>query len=453
MTEDFLQFAWKFRLFNSPTLYTETGDPIEIIHPGTHNSNGGPDFLDARLRIAHKEWVGHVEVHVRSSDWFRHGHQRDDHYKSVILHVVYRPDEEVFHDKSGELPVLNISKYLGEKEVATYQRWMNSKAWIPCQERIGDVSESVWLGWKDRLAIEKLESRYSDIMRDYHECKGNWNEVFYRRLAKNMGFRVNSVAMEMLSRSVPYRLLSKLQSSPLAVNAVLFGQSGMLHNASREGYPGDLHREYAHLKKKYHLTSLQPVVWNYSRMRPHNFPTVRIAQLASMVCAHSQWINAFVEQDNNKISGQFGVRTHPYWSHHFVFPAQEGSSNKIFPGEELLTLHNSSFKVTVPSATPSEGKIVGRDTCLNLTVNTVVPMMFAYGRYRKEEKYIDKSLNLLQLCGAEHNRILKQWLALGVVADDAMDSIALVWLYDQYCVLKRCLDCRIGTRLIRNETE
>ncbi len=428
MTEAFLHYIWKYRLFNAQELETTTGEALSVMHAGMHNFNGGPDFLNARLKIGATTWAGHVEIHIRASDWHHHKHTDDAHYKNVVLHVVFDNDKEIYLHHPGDLQVFDLSKYLRTDQWAKYEGWLQSKTWIACQAGIAQVDSLTWTGWKDRLLIERLEQKSKLVNAQLEKTKGDWSETFYRLLARNFGFKVNADAMEMLAESVPQSILAKHKSDPFQIEALLFGQAGFLNEIFSDEYPIDLKKEYDFLQKKYGLSTMNNAAWNFARMRPSNFPTIRIAQLAALICKSEHLFSTLVELESPAdIKRLFQVEAHEYWNHHFRFDAKT-------VGSDLKTERNA--------------KRLGESSLENLLINTVAVVLFSYGKHRDDENYVDKALKLLELCQPDFNRIVNNWKDLGIESANAAESQSLIQLYNNYCTGKLCLQCAVGLKLM-----
>lgn len=430
MTEDFLHYVWKFRLFNKVDLQTTSGEKLVILHPGTHNFHGGPDFMNARIRIGDALWAGHIEIHHKAGEWHQHKHTHDVHYKNVILHVVYRNDCEIFLHQPGDLPVFDISSYLRIDQWSHYESWLKSKTWIPCERQISQSDHLTWVSWKDRLIVERLEQKSDSVLAQLAKTGGDWNEAFYRLLARNFGFKVNADPMEMLAQSLPQAILAKHKSDPFQIEAMLFGQAGMLHEIFADEYPDKLRREYMFLQRKYALKMMNAAAWNFGRLRPSNFPTIRIAQFAALVCKSEHLFSTLLETENpTDVRAFFTAEAHPYWNTHFRFDA-------LSRADELQRIKHT--------------RRLGSDSLENILVNTVAVILFAYGRNRNEEQFIDRALRILEICDGEKNAITDNWRRLRVESKHSLDSQALIQLYNRYCTPKKCLDCMIGLKLIRN---
>jgi hypothetical protein len=433
MNEDYLQHVWKFKLFKTADLRTVSGKSLEVLYQGVHNHHAGPDFLQAKLRIDGTVWVGHVEVHLKASDWNRHNHQNDPKYKNTILHVVFAADVEIFLRQPGDLEVLDASKYLRTDDYVRYVEWMRIQSWVPCASGLDHLEPVLIKSWLDRVAVERMEKRTKEIMTIYEATGNDWSETFYRRIMRNFGFQVNALAFEMLAEATPLRLVSKHRSDPFQVEAILFGQAGWLQGEYTDEYPRKLQKEFWFLKSKYQFTPLPPVVWNFGRLRPANFPTIRLSQMATLISLSDHLFSRVLEAEPSKIAGMFQVDTSPYWLYHYRFD--------VFSGDLTEPL-------TPPPILTTRGRRLGENSIQNVLINTVAPVLFTYGKFKKDQKMIDKSLELLDFCQAEDNKILSGWKKLGVLSANARESQSLIQLHSEYCTHKRCLHCAIGMKLL-----
>jgi hypothetical protein len=437
MTEDYLHYIWQYRLFNRPELKTTTGLPLVIIQPGLHNTHGGPDFLNARLKIGTEVWSGHVEIHIRSSDWHRHGHTNDDHYKNVILHAVYTNDEEIYLHHPGDLPIFHLGEYIIGNQWEKYQQWLKNKTWVPCESRIAEVDLLTWRSWKDRLLVERLEEKSNAFLIQYEKTAGDWSETFYRKLARNFGFKVNADAMERLAESLPLSVLARHKSDPFQIEALLFGQAGFLQEIFADEYPNDLQKEFLFLSHKYGLKPMNVSTWNFGRLRPTNFPTIRIAQLAALVCESDHLFSKIIETEElNSIFELFEIEPHVYWLHHFRFDTRMNAADANAEGKN---------RINTTSRKP------GKDSVQNILINTVAVGLFTYGKYNQNQKQIDKALKLLEICDSEENVILRKWAGLGQICKNASDSQSMIQLYNVYCSARKCLQCQVGLKLLKQQ--
>ena len=418
MTERLLQYIWQFQYYNPGDLITAEGESLQIIHPGTLNTNQGPDFTDAKVKIGTTIWAGSIELHINTSDWGNHKHSNDKNYKNVILHVVWKNDTNL---------MLPFSTFVLEDKVPKlmlnrYDELMHSNSFIACEKSIQQVNTLTWQNWKERMLVERLENK-TKIVLDYLQKNNNhWEETFWWLLAKNFGIKLNSIAFEKMAQSVSINILAKHKGQIHQTEALLFGQAGLLDADFKDDYPKLLQREYQFLKKKYNLQKVEGSVI-FLRMRPSNFPTVRLAQVAMLVHESIHLFSKVKEnRDVKMIKELLNVTANDYWHYHYTFD----------------------------EATAFKKKKLGDQMIDNIIINTVVPMLFAYGHYHNEGTYKDKALKWLEDIKAEKNTITKGFTALQIDNKNAFDSQALIQLKNEYCNKKRCLDCSVGNKLLRN---
>lgn len=417
MTERLLQYIWQFQYFNYSDLQTEEGELLQIIHPGTFNTNQGPDFSDAKIKINDTTWAGSIELHTKTSDWKNHKHSDDKNYKNVILHVVWQQDVNLNLPCSTLVLEDKIPKLLLTK----YDELMQSGQFIPCEKHIYQVNSLSWQSWKERLLVERLEKRTQAILDHQKKNSNHWEETFWWLLAKNFGAKLNSTAFEKVAQSIPVNMLAKHKAQIHQVEALLFGQAALLEVDFTEDYPKLLQKEYQFLKKKYNLQKIEAAMI-FLRMRPSNFPTIRLAQLAMLVHNSLHLFSKIKESSDIKsIKQLLDVTANDYWHYHYVFDETTAFKKKKL-GDEMIS---------------------------NILINTVVPVLFAYGHYHGENSYKDKALQWLEDIKAEKNSITKGFESLQVENKTAFDSQALIQLKNEYCNKKRCLDCSVGSKLIR----
>ncbi|HYV92070.1 MAG TPA: DUF2851 family protein [Chitinophagales bacterium] len=421
MTEKFLHYLWKMKLLQPDQLQASSGEKIQILKVGEHNHNAGPDFLNARIRIGKTEWAGTVEIHVKSAEWNQHRHDQDKAYNNVILHVVYENDEEVFHDDGTPVLSLEVKDLFDSKLFDSYQLLMNSASWIPCEKNLQSVSSITIRQWLHRLMIERLEEKTQPIIESLAENQNNWEDTFYQFIASAFGAKVNAEPFQMLARSLPVKVLAKHKSSLFQLETLLFGTAGFLDEKFADDYPNQLKKEFDFLRKKYALQPMKKHVWKFLRLRPANFPTLRIAQFAQLVFNATHLLSKILEtQDVKKLFSYFDCEPSEYWLTHYRF-------DKL---------------------SPLKKKTLGENAIELLMINTVVPFLFVYGKMRDEDSYINQSLHLLEQLPAEENQIITRWKGSGVAVKSAFDSQALLQLKNKYCTNFRCLDCAIGHKIL-----
>jgi hypothetical protein len=421
MTEEFLQYLWKFRLYkHGMTLVS--GEPFEIIHPGEQNFDSGPDFFNTRIRIGDTIWAGNAEVHIRASDWLRHNHQADKSYSNVIVHVVYENDLPVTREDGHPIPAVVVKGNYDSGMFERYRGFMQNRQWIPCAGLIANVNDFEKEAWLERLLIERLARKERNIADALKLNLNDWHETFYRSLARAFGFKLNADAFEALAKSIPQQYLAKHKDSLLQVEALLFGQAGLLSEELTDQYSQTLWHEYTFLRKKFQLKPINGHLWRFMRLRPSNFPTVRIAEFAMLIHLSAELLSKLLESQNTlQLLKLLDVGCSEYWLTHYQF----GKSS------------------------PSREKRLGSDSAILLVINTVVPFMFALGRQKDDQLLKDKALQLMMDLPGEVNSITKKWTSLGMNVNTAAKSQALIELKNNYCDLKKCLNCRIGNTLIR----
>lgn len=418
MTEKLLQYIWQFQYFNVADLITEEEEPLQVIHPGSHNTNQGPDFTDAKIKTGTTIWAGSIELHINSSDWHNHKHSGDKHYKNVVLHVVWKNDVNLNLPFSTLVLQDKVSKILLNR----YDELMNANSFIPCEKNINQINNLTWQSWKERMLVERLEKRTDLIFNYLQKNNSHWEETFWWLLAKNFGIKLNSIAFEKTAQSLSINILAKHKDQIHQTEALLFGQAGLLDGTYSDDYPKLLQREYQFLKKKYKLQRIEGSMI-FLRMRPSNFPTVRLAQLAMLVHKSLHLFSKIKESSEVKnIKELLEVTANDYWHYHYTFD----------------------------EATTFKKKKLGEQMMNNILINTVVPILFAYGHYHNENKFKDKALLWLEGLVAEKNSITKGFTSLQIENKTAFDSQALLQLKNEYCNKKRCLDCSVGNKLLRN---
>lgn len=414
--ERLLQYIWQFQYFNKSQLQTTAGEKLEIIFPGKPNTNQGPDFSNAQIRIDNTLLAGSVELHLKASQWNEHGHSGDANYKNVILHVVFENDWQ-----PSSIPVLELQPRVSNLLLDRYTDLMNSPSFIPCSGAVSAVKEITWVSWKERLLAERLTRKSAVVFRFLEDNNTHWAECFWWMLARNFGMKVNSEAFEAAAKSISVNILAKHKNQIHQLEALLFGQAGLLEQNFSEDYPKLLQREYLFLKKKYNLKSVHIPV-HFLRMRPGNFPTIRLSQLAALVQNSAHLFSKVLETENvSDVKKLFEVTANDYWHYHYRFD----------------------------EASPFKKKTIGQDMIDNVIINTIVPVLFAYGLHHKEEKYKNRAILWLEALTAEVNSITKGFTSLKLSNKSAYDSQAFIELKTQYCDHKRCLQCSIGNALLK----
>ena len=424
MKEEFLHYLWKYGLYNHDRLFDNEKNQIIVLNPGEYNRDSGPDFFNARISVAGTVWAGNIEIHVKSSHFNNHGHQHDPAFNNVILHVVAENDKTVYNARGEEILTSEISfdQSLFEK----YTLLVNNPYIIACQDDIKKLDNILVRHWLNSLVIERLQAKAESIIRIFNETGNDWDETFYRLITRYFGFRVNTEPFEMLASSLPFRIIRKHSDNIFQIEALLFGTAGLLETglfkeALSDEYYRSLIKEYSILSSKYSLQPLHGWLWKFSRLRPSNFPTVRLSQLASMLSISGGLFSKVIEAvDVEKIRKLFEVQASGYWEDHFIFGRK---SRKVI-------------------------KNTGSQAADILFINAVIPIMFVYGRSRDSQEIIDRALSFLENISPEENIIISEWKKAGIKAESAFYSQALIQLRNEYCKKRKCLNCRIGNMII-----
>ena len=424
MKEEFLHYLWKYSLFDGDKLLDNQGNKIYVINPGEYNRDSGPDFFNARIKTGGIEWAGNIELHIKASDFLNHRHNTDPSYDNLILHVVAENDRKVFNSRGEELPtvVLSFDPQLFER----YTCLVNNPFIIACQEDIRILDTLLIRSWLGSLVIERLQGKADYIMKEYASTGNDWEETFYRLLSRYFGFRVNTEPFGMLASALPFRIIRKHSDNIFQIEALLFGTAGMLEEglfreAVNDNYFLALIKEYKILSAKYSLKPLHGWIWKFARLRPANFPTIRISQLAAMLSVTGGLFSRTLESsDITSLRSLFEVRASEYWNSHFVF----GRKGRSMP------------------------KCSGSQAADILLINAVIPLLFVYGKSRDSGLICERALSFLEDIGPEDNSVIREWQRSGLIADSAFSSQALLQLRNEYCKRRRCLECRIGAKLI-----
>jgi hypothetical protein len=393
-----------------------------IMNTGERNRDAGPDFFNALVRIGDTTWAGSVEIHVKASDWYRHGHDKDAAYENVIIHAVYDYDRPIHRTSGEEIPAVVLKGHVPKKAYAAYQDFLNNHLWIPCASEIGRMQENIMQTHLEQLCIDRLGRRAADIARLLDNSKGDWSQAFFVSLAGSLGSRVNKEPMEMLARQTPAQVLMKCRSDIFQLEALLFGQAGMLDDRLKDEYPGGLFSEYQHLKTKFSLSGIPVHLWKFLRLRPVSFPTVRLAQLAAIYHHCPLPLGLLIdEKDHLRWDQLFMVTASEYWQTHYQFDR----------------------------ATPETDKRVGQDTVNLIMINTVIPFLHYFGQVHNNQDLSDSSLEKFAGIPAENNSIIKSFATFGVKFNNAMQTQGALELKKYWCDRRRCLDCIIGHELLK----
>lgn len=417
MNENFLHFIWKFQKFNS-ALETTDGETVAVFFQGNHNHDDGPDFADARIQVGEIEWNGQVEIHIKSSDWDHHNHTEDSKYNTVILHVVWSHDREIVRADGSHIPTVELKKFVNPNLASGYTTYLNQPSDILCHAHLPSVSDITWKSNLERMLAHRLERKSQTVLDIALESNYDWEEAAYQVLGRNFGFSLNADNFQQLAKKLSSKILAKHGDNPNQIEALIFGQAGFLGEES-DSYQLELKNEYDFLKKKYKLSdNLHRLHWRFGKMRPSNFPTVRLAQFSSILSVHQKLFSLFSGIASvQELKSELTSTLSPYWQNHYDFnkPLKKGSN----------ALGRSSFE--------------------NLIINSVAPLLSAYSLHTDQPIMMKKAVTLLEQLKPEKNRFTNKFTALNRKAKSAFDSQAQITLYQDFCAKKNCLNCGIGS--------
>ncbi len=430
--EQLLHYVWKHKMLPLQEMKTTKGLHVEVIDSGLHNMNSGPDFFNAKIKIDETLWVGNVEIHDKASDWYLHKHDKDERYNNVILHVCGDIDMEVKNQNGDCIPQLQLD--VPEHVTQHYTELLSTDKYPPCYKIIPELSNLMVHSWMSALQTERLEQKTDAIINRVEQCNGSWEAGFFVTLARNFGFGINGDAFEHWALSIPLNDVAHHRDNLFQIEAIFMGQAGLLdldtvpakyHEiAIADGYFNKLKDEYTYLKHKFGLQQIDSNMWRFLRLRPQNFPHIRISQLANMYYTAKCSISQIVECDTVKEAmNTMHTGVTEYWETHYTFGSESEKNEK----------HISPFSLNL------------------LMINTVIPVLFAYGRHQSKEKYCDRAFDFLEQLKAENNHIVRMWKECGLNVENAGDSQALIQLKNEYCDKKNCLRCRIGYEYLKGE--
>ncbi len=422
MKEDFLHYLWQHKKFRFTHLQTTKGEPITILHSGQYLQLAGPDFFNAQLIIANQKWAGNIEIHLKSSDWYVHHHQNDDHYNNVILHVVWEHDTAVFRKDNSEIPVLELKSYVTSEEINNYNALLTPKSWIFCEKQLVSFDKFVLSNWLERLFFERLERKSIHIEQLLQDTENDWEAVLFCLLAKNFGLNTNGDSFYKMAKSIPFHIVRKEALEVNYLESLFFGQAGMIPNTVEDTYLKELQAQYDYLAIKYKLERpiIEPI--EFFKHRPDNFPTIRIAQLSMLYhLQRNLFSSIFAVTTSKEIYQIFDVAVSRYWKTHYNFdkssPKKEKSLSKAF-----IDL---------------------------VIINTIVPLQFAYSKSQGKD-ISEQLLTLINTIAPEKNAIIDKFQSFGIISKSAFETQSLLQLKNDYCNAKKCLQCAVGIALIKN---
>ncbi|SOE22691.1 Protein of unknown function [Spirosomataceae bacterium TFI 002] len=423
MKEDFLHYIWNYQDFNTIDLHTTTGEEVTIIQKGFHNHDSGPDFSEGRIKIGNVNWAGNIEIHIKSSDWHLHKHQEDAAYDNVILHVVWEEDIPIITGENRRIPTIELKNRVNSKVLSKYRKLLSSKSTIACEKDFLHTSELKQMAMLDAALARRMERKAAEVLAILEQNTGNWEQTAYQLLLRNFGFKLNNEAFERLARSMPLAFLQKQLHEPIMVEALLFGQAGFLDAPSDE-YAKTLKQHYDFQSAKFSLqeTKLLRSQWKFMRTRPGNFPTVRLAQLLSFLIENKSIMSLLMDNfEIDELAKKLRVLPNSYWQRHYDF------------GKEQTKGKNQ----------------MGKASFYNLVINTLVPLLVAYGKYIDDQDSFEKAMSLLETIPAEENRITKTWKKLKLPIKNMQDSQGAIEQYNEFCSKLRCMECTVGVGILR----
>ncbi|MBF9252434.1 DUF2851 family protein [Pontibacter sp. 172403-2] len=426
MKEDFLHYIWQHQYFDKTHLSTTAGEPVQMLRTGFYNTDAGPDFKEALLQIGEVEWSGSVEVHLKASDWYCHQHQQDLKYDQVVLHVVWEADKPVLHIDGTPVPTLELKGRINLALLHTYEQLQQSRHAVPCAPFWPSINEITKTMMLERALVERLEARGEEVLKFYTTGGNDWEQAAYGVLLRGFGFKTNQQAFELLAKALPLTVVRRHRHNLLQVEALLLGQAGFL-TAPEDDYTLQLQKEYNFLSHKYGLqpNALQRHQWNFLRMRPANFPTLRLAQLAALLHRYQSLFSGIVEADSIKqYEALFRVPVSGYWQEHYM------------PGRSAKVVQQS----------------MGIGSAHNLIINVAVPLLAAYAIHNGNKLYLDKAVSLLELVKEETNKVTRLYEELGWKTKNAAGSQAALGLYKYYCQPVNCMRCAIGNKIMKQNS-
>lgn len=423
--EDFLQYIWQYQFFSKTNLLSTTGDRIEILSPGFLNGHSGPDFYNARLVVQEIEWHGTVEIHYKTSDWIKHNHSSDKAYNNVILHVVWEQDVEPVRQDGTTIPTLELKNKIDNALITKYKNLISNDSNIPCSNLISTIDPLYVTSMLEKTILERIENKAKEILTILDKNNTNWEETIYQWLGKCFGFKINSDPFFQLCQLLPYSVVKKYQTKSKETEALLFGVAGFLSNHYEDDYYKTLQKEFTYLASKHSIkTTIDASEWKFLRLRPANFPTIRLAQFAAFLNSVPS-LSDFVLV-NHTWNDCFNSKPNEYWQTHYHFKSESSSKQSVRLGKQSIE---------------------------NLILNAIVPLRFAHAWYLNDEEEMEHSLEILKSLKPETNSITDKYLAFGLQKSTGYESQALVQLHNNYCVNKKCLHCSIGSQLIYPENK
>ena len=423
MKEDFIHYVWNYKKFDFSNLKTTQGENLVIVNSGQYLQKAGPDFFNAQIILENQKWAGNIEIHLKSSDWYLHHHEKDDNYNNVILHVVWDHDTPIFRKDNSEIPVLEIKNYVSKEELNNYLSLTTQKSWIFCENQIAEIDEFVFSNWQERLFYERLERKVQPVNQLLEETENDWESLLFCMLAKNFGLNTNGESFLKMAKSITFSLIRKEALEVMYLEALFFGQADMIPVDVEDNYPKELKSWYDYIALKYKLSkpAIEPI--QFFKHRPDNFPTIRLSQLAMLYHLHRNLFSKIIEANSiEEIYKIFNLSASDYWKTHYNFD----------------------------KSSPKKEKSLSKSFIDLVIINTIIPIRFAYANANGKE--ISETLtDLLSNIPSEKNSIIEKFTTFGIKSKNAFQSQSLLELKNEYCNHKKCLQCAVGLELLKNK--
>lgn len=421
MKEDFLHYLWQYKKFDSSNLMTVDGEKLSIITFGDYLQNAGSDFFNAQIKIDDQKWAGNIEIHSKSSDWYVHHHEDDPNYDNVILHVVWEHDTPVFRKNNSEIPVLQLKDFTSSDIIQQYTSLAAPKTWIYCENQLPTINQFLLENWQERLYFERLTRKNQFINQLLDETQNDWEAVLFCLLAKNFGLNANGETFLKIAKAIPFSILRKESYEVKNIESLFFGIANLLPTDGQEEYTKDLKQRFQYLMHKYQFEKVVVEPVQFFKHRPDNFPTIRLAQLAMLYHKEQNLFSKVISINSiEELYEVFKISISEYWQYHYHFDKVSAKKKHSF-SKSFIDL---------------------------LVINTIVPIRFAYAKSQGNE-ISETVLHLLKEVTAEKNSILDSFSKFGIKAKNAFESQSLLELKNQYCSLKKCLQCGIGIQLLK----
>ena len=422
MKEDFLHYLWKFKKFEISNLTTANGEILTIVNSGQYLQLSGPDFFNAQIIIGNQKWAGNVEIHIKSSDWYVHHHEKDEAYDNIILHVVWEHDTQIFRKNNTEIPVLELKKYVSKEVLDKYQSLIAPKSWIYCEKQLSTIDDFILENWKERLFFERLERKSIAIQELLQNTQQDWETVLFCMLAKNFGLNTNGEIFLKIAQSIPFSIIRKEGEEVENLESLFLGKSKLLEGHKEDVYFKNLKSRFEYLTHKYNLEHTLFETVEFFKHRPDNFPTIRWSQLATLYANQHNLFSKLIGNNSVKnIYEIFEVSVSTYWQTHYTFDKES----------------------------PKKKKALSKSFIDLIIINTIIPFQFAYSKSLGKE-LSESLLNLIKEVSPESNAIIQKFNSFEIKSKNAFETQSLLQLKNEYCNKSRCLECAIGIEVIKN---